>query len=339
MVISSTDNRDAQVLIAHTGEHSVFPERDAAILAEHYPVTRVGVTALGHRFALRRALRQANLAIFWFVGRAAFLGLIPPPRNTKTICVIGGYEAVNRPDLSYGSVRSSWRRKLIGHILKQCDRVVCVSEFSRESTRELFSVDERKIELIHNAIDTDFFTPTPERPRKPGTVLTVSSLDRERIKIKGLDILTETARLLPDVSFNVVGKIVDSAAQAAIQTAPNNMTFTGVLDHEALRELYRTHAVYYQPSRHESFGVSVIEAMACGCIPVCSRFGALPEVVGDVGMYLDGYSAESGAEVIRQALVLPDDYRHMVRRRVVDNFGVAHRRERLLHVVREVLGR
>ncbi len=83
--------------------------------------------------------------------------------------------------------------------------------------------------------------------------------------------------------------------------------------------------------------MSVIEAMACGCLPVCSRSGALPEVAGDAARYMETYSGEAGRDVIRQVLSLPDDHREAARQRVVDHFSVPRRRQRLLHVVREVL--
>ena len=42
-----------------------------------------------------------------------------------------------------------------------------------------------------------------------------------------------------------------------------------------------------QLSRRESFGVGVIESMACGCIPVVTSIGGLPETVGNVGMTVE----------------------------------------------------
>ena len=55
-----------------------------------------------------------------------------------------------------------------------------------------------------------------------------------------------------------------------------------------LNDYYRRASVYVQASAHEGFGLSVAEGMLAGCIPVTTRAGALPEVVGDVGIQVDG---------------------------------------------------
>jgi hypothetical protein len=67
------------------------------------------------------------------------------------------------------------------------------------------------------------------------------------------------------------------------QAASPNVEFLGFVSDEELFSLYARASVYVQASMHEGFGLSVAEAMSAGCIPVVTRAGSLPEVVGDVG--------------------------------------------------------
>ncbi|MBV9582011.1 MAG: glycosyltransferase, partial [Chloroflexi bacterium] len=56
--------------------------------------------------------------------------------------------------------------------------------------------------------------------------------------------------------------------------------------------LYSAATVYMFPSLYEGFGMTVLEAMACGTPVLTSNISALPEVVGDAGALVDPYQAE-----------------------------------------------
>ena len=94
-------------------------------------------------------------------------------------------------------------------------------------------------------------------------------------------------RSLPDVSFVLAGRWDDAAADELRDAAPPNVTLTGWVEQDVLNEHMRRASVYVQASAHEGFGMSVAEAMLAGCIPVTTRAGALPEVVGEAGVLVD----------------------------------------------------
>ena len=89
--------------------------------------------------------------------------------------------------------------------------------------------------------------------------------------------------------------------------------------------------VYLQPSRYEGFGLAVAEAMACGTVPIVSRAGALPEIVGDAGVILSVTSPDSLATSL--LLILDDTTRfHDLEKRCVEQaarFSRGKRRELL----------
>ena len=85
--------------------------------------------------------------------------------------------------------------------------------------------------------------------------------------------------------------------------------------------------------------MSVAEAMLAGCIPVTTRAGALPEVVGDAGVLVDDADPRALAAGDRAgARAWTTERAGGARERVLDNFGLEVRRRGLHEVVAEALG-
>lgn len=66
---------------------------------------------------------------------------------------------------------------------------------------------------------------------------------------------------------------------------------TGYVSRETLSCLYSAADAYLAPSRHEGFGIPVLEAFRCGCPVLCSSGGALPEVAGDAAVVETSWEA------------------------------------------------
>ena len=84
---------------------------------------------------------------------------------------------------------------------------------------------------------------------------------------------------------------------------------------EDLHAAYRRAAVYVQASRHEGFGLAVAEAMLAGCVPVVMNVTAMPEVVGDAGVFVESQDPGDVAGGVRRALELGPDAARRARER------------------------
>lgn len=71
----------------------------------------------------------------------------------------------------------------------------------------------------------------------------------------------------------------------------------------ALAAAYRSAAAFVYPSQYEGFGLPPLEAMNFGCPVVCSNAGAIPEVVGDAGVYFDPNNAEELREALENVVM------------------------------------
>jgi glycosyltransferase involved in cell wall biosynthesis len=139
------------------------------------------------------------------------------------------------------------------------------------------------------------------------------------------------------VEFVLAGRWDDGAADTLRARATPNVTLTGWVEEDVLNDYYRRASVYVQPSAHEGFGLSVAEGMLAGCIPVTTRAGALPEVLGDVGAQVDGQDPAQLAAAIEQALDSGPEARAAARERVLRCFPLQVRREGVQRLVAEAL--
>jgi glycosyltransferase involved in cell wall biosynthesis len=72
----------------------------------------------------------------------------------------------------------------------------------------------------------------------------------------------------------------------------------GFIAADDLVALYNAATCFVLPSLYESFGLAMVEAMACGCPVVASRTGAMPEIAGDAALYCDPRDPGTIAEAI-----------------------------------------
>ncbi len=82
--------------------------------------------------------------------------------------------------------------------------------------------------------------------------------------------------------------------------------FTGYVDEEDLPALYNGADLFVFPSLYEGFGLSVLEAMACGTPVITSNTTSLPEVAGDAALLVEPTFVEAIAESMRRVLENPE---------------------------------
>ena len=148
------------------------------------------------------------------------------------------------------------------------------------------------------------------------------------MKVKGIDLLIEAARLLPAIQFTVIGP--DSAVVFPLMP-PLNMKFYPRIKRDDLLSFYRQARVYCQPSRHEGLSNALSEAMLCECIPVATDVGGNPTAVGHTGFLVPADNVEALTGAIQKALAADQAYGMEARARIVALFPKEKRETELLH--------
>jgi glycosyltransferase involved in cell wall biosynthesis len=253
--------------------------------------------ALSHRAGhaweqavLPRRARKARLLL-----NPANLAPVAFPRNAV---VIHDAAALREPEW-YSPMYASWQRRLLPRIAKRARLVITVSEFSRTELRELLHVDAH---VVPGGVDHRFrpdADPAPARAAlgldKP-YVLTVAS-DARR---KNLPALDATSRRLAPHGIELVAAGGTRPQFATEQ--PSALRQLGHVPDDHLPGLYVGAKAFVLPSWHEGFGLTCLEAMACGVPVVAANAGALPETCADAARYADPASPDDIAAQVEAAL-------------------------------------
>lgn len=331
-------NRPRIVFSSCDDLESSFIQNDLELLRKYFDVRVVDSIfsiykpkdALKTILNLMEGALWADVAFLWGADANAFWAVrLSKIFKKKSIVVVEGYEVAEVPELGYGAMLDKLSARKVKYVLKNANKVLAVSKFNKKEI--LKYTTSENVELVYNGIDCDKFNPKGE---KEDLVITVGSTSKYRIKLKGLETFIKTAKLLPEIRFIVIG-LSDDTINYLKTLATSNVKFTGFLSQDNLIQYYQKAKVYCQLSYRESFGMSLAEAMLCGCAPVVTNNAALPEVVGDTGFYVPYSDLKATAEAIKKAL--RSDKGKEARERIKNMFTLEKREKRLINEMERVL--
>jgi glycosyltransferase involved in cell wall biosynthesis len=163
-----------------------------------------------------------------------------------------------------------------------------VSEYVAETVRHYLGDDEKILVIPNGVFGDDFSLPQPWETRDPDQILFVGLINYN----KGIDVLLEAMRrvaaarprsrlVLAGGSFyrNTRLQEEELRRRAADMAFGETVQFLGPLPPEEISRLMRTSAVLVLPSRAETFGAVLVEALACGTPVVASRSGGPEDIV------------------------------------------------------------
>jgi glycosyltransferase involved in cell wall biosynthesis len=184
---------------------------------------------------------------------------------------------------------------------RRADAILVVSEFLKSQAIEWFHADPRKITVVGNGIDPCFY----EEGKKPDIgldsdspyVLCVGGLNF----LDGGDRAVAVAGLLRKVNSKirilVAGRQHDKE-KVALAKALGNVELLGYVPSDRLAPLMRNAIALLYLTRYETFGMAAAEAMAAGCPVVTCRSTAVPEIVGNAGIYVNPDQPHEAVDVI-----------------------------------------
>jgi glycosyltransferase involved in cell wall biosynthesis len=307
---------------------ATFVERDLRILRKKHEVREVHFHGLLHLPQLFSAILRSDLSFAWFASIHAFWAvLFSKILGKKAVVVSGGYDVACVSEIKYGLCYRWWKKWCPKLTFRFADLILCVSKYNMWETLTNARATRRKVKMIYHGIETEEW----KISEKEDSVISVGSVNRVSFARKGIGVYASAVSLTQGFEARLVGKVSADIESEIRQLSNGKLELMGRVSFPDLQNAVQKAKVYVQASWHEAFGCSVAEAMLCGCVPVVSRRGALPEVVGDCGFYLDSLTPEELADKIKVAL--GSNIGIKARQRIVDNFPFEKRERELLYAI------
>lgn len=188
----------------------------------------------------------------------------------------------------YSSSGQKVIRLLTNHLLTAFQCITEIAERSYFGSSQIFNPDgslQRHFTIYNNIPSHILIRKSPRKlllDDEPITVGVVSRLE----KIKGMDLVIPAFAKVAAKSKRLRLLIVGAGSQNELMKRQaqqagidNRVEFVGRKDQSELQDYYDRIDVLLMPSRSEGFGLTALEGMARGCVPVVSRVGGLPEIV------------------------------------------------------------
>ncbi|MBN2669353.1 MAG: glycosyltransferase family 4 protein [Bacteroidales bacterium] len=206
---------------------------------------------------------------------------------------------------SYQKLGNMYRRFVVPRVLKKAHKVITVSEFEKERIKNFFKLSENKIEAVYNGVgkhfkkideasvlssikkkynlpDKYFFFLGNTDPKK--NTKNVLKAYAQYVQQKG----NEIKLLMLDYEESELQKLLTEINALEIRS---DIFLAGYVVNSDLPAIYNMAGLFLYPSLRESFGIPMLEAMACGTAVVTSNTSSMPEVAGDSAKIIDPFQA------------------------------------------------
>lgn len=244
-------------------------------------------------------------------------GIITPPGTTHI-----SYIHTPPRFLYHYSTEGNWRnRRVIGNLLRPIDSALRVWDYqsaqradymitnSQNTAKRIEKYYQRETAVIYPPVEMvervgEYHSPSQgistnsigfsDRGVKRGYYLAVSRLS----KYKNIDLVIEAAALLPETKFKIVGtgpELEKLKAKCRRLNVEEKVELLGFVNDEELIDLYTSARALICPTEDEDFGITPVEAMACGTPVVALQSGGYQETVveGQTGIFFDEPRTES----------------------------------------------
>jgi len=219
---------------------------------------------------------------------------------------------------------NNWRKKIYWQLtkraIKKADKIIAVSQCTKNDLIKYWQIPEEKIEVRHIDVDKIYKKEISVENSQailkkydlhPGYIYSGGGLEKR----KNIDALLRAYKLLLDENKNIPdlvisGKLMPELAPLIIDVEKlvreleieNKVKIIGFVEQKDLPAIYKNALMFVYPSLYEGFGLPVLEAMNVGAPVAVAKNSSLLEVVEEGGIFFDGENIEDIKNKIKDLL-------------------------------------
>ena len=308
--LQKSDNRNEYFVFVAPGEdHCLHDSKNVHIIeigSNFYP--------LWEQFSLPRAVNQLNLDMLHCTSNTApILCKIPMILTLHDIIFLEPRDKSNKS--LYQNMGWLYRRFVVPRILKKCKRIITVSEFEYNNIISKLHIPEEKMVRIYNGYN-EWFKPVEDIEliyqqyiEEPGYFFFLGNTDpkknTERTLIAYSHYLEKSnvkrKLLMADLDRSFLDDIIE---RNHIENIKDYMVIPGYIKNADLPYVYNNAFAFLYTSLRESFGIPLLEAMACGTPVITSNTSSMPEIGGPEALMVNPQNAD---EITEKMLLLEED--------------------------------
>jgi glycosyltransferase involved in cell wall biosynthesis len=308
--LQKSDNRNEYFVFVAPGEdHCLHDSKNVHIIeigSNFYP--------LWEQFSLPRAVNQLNLDMLHCTSNTApILCKIPMILTLHDIIFLEPRDKSNKS--LYQNMGWLYRRFVVPRILKKCKRIITVSEFEYNNIISKLHIPEEKMVMIYNGYN-EWFKPVEDIEliyqqyiEEPGYFFFLGNTDpkknTERTLIAYSHYLEKSnvkrKLLMADLDRSFLDDIIE---KNHIENIKDYMVIPGYIKNADLPYVYNNAFAFLYTSLRESFGIPLLEAMACGTPVITSNTSSMPEIGGSEALMVNPQNAD---EITEKMLLLEED--------------------------------
>ena len=269
---------------------------------------------LWEQFSLPRAVNQLNLDMLHCTSNTAPIHCkIPLILTLHDIIFLEPRDKSNKS--LYQNMGWRYRRFVVPRILKKCKRIITVSEFEFNNIISKLHIPEEKMVMIYNGYN-EWFKPVEDTEliyqqyiEEPGYFFFLGNTDpkknTERTLIAYSHYLEKSdvkrKLLMADLDHSFMNDIIE---RNHIENIKDYMVIPGYIKNADLPFIYNNAFAFLYTSLRESFGIPLLEAMACGTPVITSNTSSMPEIGGPEVLMVNPQNAD---EITEKMLLLEKD--------------------------------
>lgn len=192
--------------------------------------------------------------------------------------------------------------------MEQADHIVAVSKYTKDNIVKYYGIDPDKITVVHNGIYCDSADSSFSKNKsQPKMVLFLGRITHQKGPGFFIEVAQKVLSKRPDVQFVMAGSgdlITEMIERVASLRIGKNVHFTGFLDGDSVKRMYKLANVYVMPSVSEPFGLSALEALSYNVPAIISKQSGVTEVLKNT-LVSDFWDTEDIAAKILALLTYP----------------------------------